>query len=445
MKNLYVVAGLGITGLSCIRYLTKKGMQVAVTDTRVTPPFLTELKKDFPKVTTSFGQLDEALLLNASTIILSPGISLTHPNIKKAVTRHIEIIGDIELFARENKLPVIAITGTNGKSTVTTMVTEMAKEAGLHPGMGGNIGNPALDFLAASDLNLIVLELSSFQLETTFSLKKKVGCFLNLSNDHMDRYDDIKDYQKAKQRIYEECEIAVCNKEDKATFCNNNEIPTYFFTVNPPKQNEFGLLEQNNEMYLAFENNIIMACQDLPVKNLQHTINALAALAIGHAYGFSFASMIAALKGFKGLPHRCQWLRERLGVNWYNDSKGTNVGATLAAILGLSKGLQGKIVLIAGGVGKNADFTPLIPLLQKYVKTVILLGEAAALLADLFKVYIPIVLVNSMEEAVIHAAKIAHKGDSVLLSPACASTDMFKNFEHRGEVFSDLVHNLNEI
>lgn len=437
--ELNVVVGLGVTGLSCARYLREQGISFAMTDSRETPPGLAEFLQTYPDVPASFGKLDESLLAKAARIVLSPGVSLQEPAVARQAVRGVPIVGDIELFALEAKEPVVAITGTNAKSTVTTLVGEMAAASGMNVEVGGNLGKAALDLLTTPRPDLFVLELSSFQLETTYSLKPIVATVLNITPDHMDRYASVQDYALAKKRIYSHCQTAVCNRDDSETDYNGAVRQKFYFTLNQPRDNEFGLLQKNGEIFLAHENQALMSVRDLPVSGRHYQANALAALAIGHGAGLSMPAMLQTLLQFKGLPHRCQFVRERNGVRWYNDSKGTNVGATLAAIDGSGSVIDGKLILIAGGVGKDADFTPLLPAIEKYVRTVVLIGEAAPLLAKLIGNRVEIQFATSMEEAVSLADRAAHAGDSVLLSPACASFDMFKNFEHRGDVFTGMV------
>lgn len=436
MKDFYVIVGLGLTGLSCARYLAKNHLPFAVMDTRAAPPQLAEFKHAFPEVIVSLGQFDEILLDKATHILISPGIPLQTPAIQKQIVLGKTVMGDIELFARAVKSPVIAITGTNAKSTVTTLVAEMAKTAGINVKVGGNLGVPALDLLN-DDTELYVLELSSFQLETLTSLKPAVATVLNITPDHMDRYASFQDYIDAKLRIYQHCNIAVCNRDDPLTL-NPQTVKQFNFTLQKPHGHEFGLLETN----LAYGNQVLLSGSELPIAGKHYQANALAALAIGYGYGLPMDAMIETLKTFKGLPHRCELVRKHKGVFWYNDSKGTNVGATLAAIEGLGSDIKGKLVIIAGGVGKNADFSPLIMSIEKYARSVVLIGEAAPLLAAMIGNRVDVQFATSMEEAVKLSDKVAVSGDSVLLSPACASFDMFKNFEHRGQVFADAVREL---
>lgn len=443
-RNLYIIIGMGATGFSCARYLQQRNIPFAVTDTRSNPPKWEEFKTCYPTIPVSVGQLDEALLEQATTLVVSPGVSLHEPAIAKQIAKGVLAVGDIELFAQEAQAPILAITGTNAKSTVTTLVGLMAKNAGKNVQVGGNLGTPALDLLTIPDPELFVLELSSFQLETTYSLKPTVSTVLNITPDHMDRYSSLEEYICAKQHIYSQCQVAVCNRDDPLTECHFPEVKQkLYFTLQPPCDNEFGILKNNGEAYLAFQNSLLMPVKELPILGRHYQANALAALAMGYGFGLPMASMLETLVDFKGLPHRCQLIREHRGVLWYNDSKGTNVGATLAAIEGLGSEISGKIILIAGGVGKNADFSLLVPSIEKYVKTVVLIGEAAVILADIIgerdvKRY----FADSMTEAVCLANQAALPGDSVLLSPACASFDMFNHFAHRGEVFCEAVNEL---
>lgn len=443
-SKFHVVVGLGITGVSCVRYLKAQGHQVAVLDTRAIPPHLADFQAEFPDVEVVMGGLDETLLAKAEVIVLSPGVALREPAIAKQIERGTPVIGDIELFAQAVSVPVIAITGTNAKSTVTTLVGKMAEAAGLRVEVGGNLGIPALELLAhRPDTNLFVLELSSFQLETTYSLHAYVATVLNVTPDHMDRYDDLAAYQAAKLRVYRHCHVAVCNRDDPLTACNDTALQQIFrFTMQAPGRNEFGLIRKDQVTYLAYEDQLLLPVSALPVAGKHYQANALASLAIGHGFGLSFDAMLNVLQQFKGLPHRCQFVREKNHVRWYNDSKGTNVGATQAAIEGLGSEIHGKLVLIAGGVGKNADFTTLVPYIEKYARHVVLIGEAAAELDKVIAGRIPVSFANTMDEAVQQAEAAAKQDDCVLLSPACASFDMFKNYEHRGQVFTEIVEKL---
>lgn len=441
--NLHAIVGLGATGVSCARYLKKQHVPFVMVDSRTNPPNLAEIQREFPDIHISLGKIDNSVFQHATTLVVSPGISLKEPAIAEQIAKGKTVLGDIELFAQAADAPIIAITGTNAKSTVTTLVGLMAEQAGVNVQVGGNLGVPALDLLTQGT-ELYVLELSSFQLETTHSLMPQVATILNVTPDHMDRYDDFEDYRLAKFRIYSDCQVAVCNRDDPNTDCGDQYGQRKLsFTLDTPGKEEFGIVKKNNEMYLAFEDNLLLPVRELPVLGRHYQANALASLAIGYGYGLPFEPMLQTLREFKGLAHRCQLVRERNAVRWYNDSKGTNVGATLAAIDGLGSEIQGKLVLIAGGVGKSADFSTLVSAIEKYVKAVVLIGEAAPLIADVIGDRVEICYAKSMQEAVSMSDQLAKEQDSVLLSPACASFDMFKNFEHRGEVFTEIVMGLN--
>lgn len=440
--NYTIILGLGKTGLSCIRYLTKQNIPLIAIDTRSSISELAEIKKAYPELPIYLGEVDEQLILQAKEIIISPGLSLEMPAIIKARAAGIPILGDIELFARAMQAPVIGITGTNAKGTVTTLVGEMLKAADKKVLVGGNIGTPALDLLTEPVPEYYVLELSSFQLETTYSLQLIAATILNVSEDHLDRHNTMANYVAAKQRIYQHCQAAIYNRDDKATQPSINISQKISFGLTKPQANEFGLLIINKEYWLAFANQPLLNTKELRIQGRHNWSNALAALAIGHALHLPIAAMLQALRTFKGLPHRCEWVIEKNNITWCDDSKGTNVGSTLAAINGIGSTIAGKIILIAGGLGKGADFTPLRAAVNQYVREVILFGQDAALIANALQNTIAITHVKNLPEAVLYARQIAQSGDTVLLSPACASWDMFRNYEERGELFKELVRKL---
>jgi UDP-N-acetylmuramoylalanine--D-glutamate ligase len=354
----------------------------------------------------------------------------------------VKLSGDIELFARNAKAPIIAISGSNAKSTVTTLVGEMAAAAGKRVAVGGNLGTPALDLLS-DDVELYVMELSSFQLETTDQLNAEVATVLNVSEDHMDRYSGLPAYHLAKHRIFRGARQVVVNRQDALSRPLLAEgQPCWTFGLNAPDFKAFGLREENGEKYLAFEFQNLMPVRELKIRGAHNQSNALAALALGHAVGLPFDAMLSSLRTFAGLAHRCQWLRERSGVNWYDDSKATNVGAALAAIEGLGADIDGKLVLVAGGDGKGADFSALRAPVAAHCRAVVLLGRDAELLAQALGDEVPLIRVKTLDEAVQRSAELAQSGDAVLLSPACASLDMFKNFEERGRLFAQAVGGL---
>lgn len=436
--------GLGKTGLSVVDFLLKKyqsDVSLTVIDNRADPPLLTDLKQKFPHIKVFLGDFFPERISQADEIIISPGISLKEQALTHYIQKGKPIIGDIELFAKNVNAPVIAITGTNGKSTVTTLVGEMAKNAGINVKVGGNLGIPALELLS-NNAELYVLELSSFQLETTYSLAPLVSTVLNISADHLDRYDSISDYSAAKQRIFKDSQIVVVNRDDPLSFSGlKNCSRVIQFGLSPTtNSNDFGLIKNSKHLYITKGEEMLISADELGIKGKHHLANAMAALALGEAAGFPLPTMLQTLKNFQGLPYRCQWLTRKNDVDWYNDSKGTNISSTLAAIEGLGEIIKGKLILIAGGLGKNQDFNLMRDNVKKYVKTVILMGKDATIIREALNHTVDIIFVKDLKEAVLQAKRLAQSGDAVLLSPACASFDMFKNFEHRGEVFTQLVN-----
>jgi UDP-N-acetylmuramoylalanine--D-glutamate ligase len=435
-----LVVGLGKTGLSVVRYLRALGETVIVVDSRDIPPGLATLKNSFADVEYFTGAFDVSLFVNAHRIVISPGVPLIEPALVKARKNNIEIIGDIDLFAHEVLAPVVAITGSNGKSTVTTLLALMATRAGLNAVACGNIGTPVLDALD-DDVELYVIELSSFQLETLQYLPMKAAVVLNVSADHLDRYENLTAYATSKQAIYENAEVMVVNRDDAlASGVIRTAGRKLAFTLNAPAENEFGLCQAADDqaIFLCFGQQQLVEADQLKIKGRHNLQNALAALALGYAVGLSMESMLAALVEFKGLPHRAQFVAEINGVNWINDSKATNVGATIAALVGL----PGKHVLIAGGEGKGADFSELSDVVRQHCRGVVLMGRDASIIAAVMPDSIPVKTVTDMQAAVYAAQTMAQVGDNVLLAPACASFDMFDNFEHRGDVFIQSVENL---
>lgn len=438
-----IVVGLGKSGMSLVRHLARQGVPFAVVDTRENPPELETLRTHYPQVEVRCGELDVDFLSRASELYVSPGLSLQTPAIQKAAEQGVRLSGDIELFARLAKAPIVAITGSNAKSTVTTLVGEMACKAGKHVGVGGNLGTPALDLLD-DNVDLYVLELSSFQLETCERLNAEVATVLNVSEDHMDRYSGMAAYHLAKHRIFRGARQVVVNRDDPLSRpLVSEQVPCWTFGCGQPDFNGFGLREHDGEKWLAFQFDPLMPVKDLKIRGAHNQANALAALALGHAVGLPFEPMLEALREFSGLAHRCQWVGEKAGVHYYNDSKATNVGAALAAIEGLGSDIAGKLVLLAGGDGKGADFEPLRKPISAFCRAVVLLGRDAERLAESLNTDITIVHVSTLEQAVERAAALAKPGDAVLLSPACASLDMFRNFEERGRLFAQAVEALN--
>ena len=434
-----IVVGLGKSGMSIVRHLARRGLPFAVADTRANPPELATLQVQYPQVEVRCGELDVEFLCRASELLVSPGLAISTPALQAAASRGVKLSGDIDLFAREAKAPIVAITGSNAKSTVTTLVGEMAQAAGRKVAVGGNLGTPALDLLA-DDVELYVIELSSFQLETTDQLGAEVATCLNVSEDHMDRYDGLPAYHQAKHRIFRGARQVVINRDDRLSRpLVGEDVPVWSFGLGKPDFKGFGLIEEDGEKHLAFQFEALMPARELKIRGAHNQSNALAALALGHAVGLPFAAMVQTLRAFAGLPHRCQWVGERAGVHYYDDSKATNVGAALAAIGGLGADIDGKLVLIAGGDGKGADFGPLRDPVSRYCREVILLGRDAGLLTTALLGAVALKQVQTLEQAVQQAAACALPGDAVLLSPACASLDMFKNFEERGRLFAAAV------
>lgn len=437
-----IIVGLGSTGLSVARFLAGRGLPFGVADTRQHPPGLDQLKRFAPMADLYLGELDADVLCSAVELVVSPGIALSTPALQQARKAGVKLVGDIELFAREAKAPIIAITGSNAKSTVTTLVGEMARAANIRVAVGGNIGTPALDLLD-HNAGLYVLELSSFQLETTERLNAEVATVLNVSEDHMDRYADLAAYHQAKHRIFSGARQVVINRDDLLSRpLVADQLPQWTFGLSRPDFKGFGLIEEDGETCLAFEFQALMPVAELKIRGAHNQANALAALALGHAAGLPFAAMLEALRNFTGLPHRCQWVGKHADVDYYDDSKATNVGAALAAINGFGAALDGKQVLIAGGDGKGADFAPLREPVGRYCRAAVLLGRDASKLGQALGNAVPVIRVDSIEQAVTAAADAAQPGDIVLLSPACASLDMFKNFEERGRLFAEAVGRL---
>jgi UDP-N-acetylmuramoylalanine--D-glutamate ligase len=444
MPSSAVIVGLGRTGLSCARYLRSLGWRVSVTDTREQPPELERLRALDEPIALSLGALDVRLLDDAMLVVASPGVPLTAPFFIEARRRGLEVVGDIELFARAVDAPVAGITGTNGKSTVTTLLGRMATRSGLKVRVGGNLGDPALDLLSSArderePTQLYVLELSSFQLEATYSLDLRAATVLNVTPDHLDRYATLAAYAAAKARIFARCDTAVINLDDPLVAAMPSHAPsTLSFSLRASIGADFALSQERGEWWLTRRGEPLIPLAQLRLTGLHNAANALAALALGEALGLPLPAMLAELASFTGLPHRSQWVAEVAGVRYIDDSKGTNVGATIAAIAGL----PGPVVLIAGGDGKNQDFSPLAAAIRGKVHDVILIGRDAGAIARVLEGVASTRIVASLEEAVRVAAAVAQPGDTVLLSPACASLDMFRDYQHRGQVFASAVREL---
>lgn len=442
LKNKHVlVLGLGETGLSALRWLHKHGARLSVADSRAQPAGAAVIAAELPQVRIHCGPFQAASFADVDLIVVSPGVAMSEPQIQAALARGISVIGDVELFAqyRPAAAKLIAITGANGKTTVTTLVGEICKAAGLTTIVAGNIGLPVLDALAMPTPDVYVLELSSFQLETTTSLHADAATMLNLSEDHMDRYGAMQDYAVAKAHIFYHADVQVLNRDDAWSMMLARpklQQVTFGLSASDDKQS-YGLRQIAGETWLVEGDKELINMQDLKITGLHNAANALAAVALCRAIGIDYVPIIQTLYNFKGLPHRVEWLATIDDIDYYDDSKGTNVGATCAAIAGMYKnGAAQKVVLIAGGEGKGQDFSPLKDAVADNARAVVLIGRDAAIIeAALLASNVAIYHAADLPEAVTIATKMAQAGDAVLLSPACASFDMFNNYVHRAEVF----------
>ena len=430
-----IVVGLGETGLSVARYLAKQGVDFKMLDTRSNPPQLKAFTKEFPNTEVQLGELSISQFEAAEQIIVSPGIDIHQPEIRRAVLEYnCECIGDIELFARHCKQTIVAITGSNGKSTVTSLLAEMAKTAGVNAYAGGNLAPPALDLLVHDDAELFVLECSSFQLESTQSLKPNVSVVLNVSDDHLDRHGDMDNYASIKASIYRNADNSVINREDQHVIKMETHGRVISFGLGQPETGEFGVIEKNGTPYLAFEQELLLSVDELTLQGEAGVLNSLAALAIGQALALPMERMLKVLKSFKGLPHRMALVSISEGVTWYNDSKGTNIGATVSSL----RSLEDNVILILGGVFKGGDLELLARAVTDHAKQVILMGKDAELFVDILK-NTTVERASSMQHAVEIAKRVSQDGDKVLLSPACASFDMYPNYISRGNDFENCV------
>ncbi|MDH3310970.1 MAG: UDP-N-acetylmuramoyl-L-alanine--D-glutamate ligase [Gammaproteobacteria bacterium] len=432
-----LVVGLGLTGFSCVRHLTIRGFDVTVVDTREQPPKLDELRREFPQVAVYTGGLTPALFDNPGLLVVSPGVSVKEPEISRVLEQGVEVIGDIELFAREATAPVIAVTGTNGKSTVTALTGDICRQAGLKTAVGGNIGVPVLALLSDDEPDVYVLELSSFQLETTTSLNARAAVVLNLTPDHMDRYHDLDEYAGAKARIFRGNGTMVINADDPHVMRmrQSGRRVVCFGLGRPLAAQDYGLDEIHGEEWLVHGKQALLPTREVSLAGRYNLANVLAALALSETAGVAPAAAIVAVREFKGLKHRTEFVAEGNGVRWYDDSKGTNVGATVAAL----KGMTSPVVLIAGGDGKGQDFSGLKPVCAQHARAVVLIGRDAPRIEAALERVVPVHHAQDMHAAVRMAKSLAQPGDVVLLSPACASLDMFRNYEHRAEVFRQAV------
>lgn len=434
------IVGMGVTGLSVARFLSSQSIPFVLIDSRQEPPHLDDMRRDYPDVKMVLGPFDSDFLCTFDRLIVSPGIALSDPALIGARECGVELIGDLELFLQHAEAPVIAITGSNGKSTVTTLLGQMASDSGLNVGVGGNLGVPMLDLLDQSR-HLYVLELSSFQLELLNNSRGAIVALLNISSDHLDRYDGLQAYHAAKHRIFRGAGKVVINRDDRLT---RPLLPTQVkmasFGFGQPDLGDFGVAEGLEEGYLAYGIERLMPIRELALKGKHNIANALAALALGYYADLPMNSMLETLKKFKGLPHRCQTIAEVDGVFYIDDSKATNVGATIAALEGLGERNVKKLILIAGGQAKGQDFSDLSKNISEYVKLTVLIGEDGYQIKRLLEEGVNnYKSAKTMGEAVKEANFASTSGDVVLLSPACASFDMFDCFEHRGQCFQEAV------
>lgn len=429
------VVGLGLTGQSCVRFLLKQGITPTLFDTR-TALDKSAITQQFGPLVINLGSLDAANFDDFELLLVSPGIAVSHPSIAAARQTGCLIWGDIELFAHFVKAPVVAITGSNGKTTVTTLLGKMAENSGITAATGGNIGIPVLDLLPDSSIELYILELSSFQLETTYQLPLIAATILNVTDDHLDRYQGFNEYAQAKQRIFHHSDWAVVNRQDLLTYPQqpaDNQVIS-FGSDAPSDLAQFGI--KDSGLYCG--DKLLILAEDIAMIGKHNHLNALAAIALGDKAGLSLSSMIDTLKSFGGLEHRCQQISAKDNIRWLNDSKATNVGATLAALDGLADH-SGKLIVIAGGDAKGADLTPLKKPFSDHVDRLIVIGRDKQLFCDIYR---QAICCDDLTSAVLQARQLANAGDIVLLSPACASLDMFENYIDRGQCFISAVEGL---
>ncbi len=448
-----LVLGLGISGMSMVRWLTNRGAMVRAADTRSVPPLIDQVRGEFPDVEIRLGAFDERSFVGADVVAISPGVPLAEPLVRRARDRGVPIVGDVELFAQVRReylhSKVIAVTGSNGKSTVTEMVGAMCKSAGVRTQVAGNIGLPVLDVLSDIDAgklrapDLFVLELSSFQLETTASLNAEAAVVLNLSEDHLDRYDDVRGYAEAKSRIFRGDGVQVLNRQNELSrqMAIGGRCVFTFGSDEPENEHEWGLRDIDGNLWLAQGSENLIKASELQVAGTHNLTNALAALALCRGIRLPYPRLLQGLRMFAGLPHRVQKIADFGGIRFYDDSKGTNVGATVAAL----EGLDGRSVVILGGEGKGQDFAPLMPAIAHKARAVVLIGRDSELIERaIANAGVTIERAGSMQDAVACAYRLAQPGDAVLLSPACASFDMFHDYRHRAEVFAQAVASLEQ-
>lgn len=438
-KQVDLVFGLGATGLSVARFLQRKQIKATFVDSREDPPGLSELAQISPGAKIILGDVSDKLLKNVARIIASPGITDSDPLLRAAREKGIEIVSDIELFARDAEAPFVAITGSNGKSTVTTLVSLMCDAAGVNGLAGANLGEPALDLLDADKPDFFILELSSFQLQRTLDLPAKIAVLLNISPDHLDWHASAEQYRSAKYRIFKQAESAVINRADEDVGKHlAKDMPRISFGLDAPAEGQYGLIEDEGEQFLARGDQLLLSGADIAMVGTHNQANALAALATGELMGLPMSAMLQVLNEFPGLPHRMQFVGHKGRADFINDSKATNVGAAIASV----DSIDGRVVLIAGGQGKGGDFAELARSVFSKLRVAILIGEDANLLEEAFVDLAPSERADDMHAAVVMAAELAGEGDTVLLAPACASFDQYPNYQKRGEDFCRAVEAL---
>ena len=435
--NKDLVVGLGATGLSIARYLRRAGLDATFVDSRDEPPGIEMLEEVWPNADVVLGKM--SLPKNVDRVIVSPGITDKEPLLKKARKAAIEVISDIELFAREAKAPYAAITGSNGKSTVTTLLYHMGRAAGKNTLAGGNLGEPALDLLDVQDPDLYVLELSSFQLQRTESLSPTVAVLLNVSPDHLDWHRSEKEYRDSKYSVFRATDAAVVNRADKRALKESKSIDAVIsFGMDEPDEGQYGIRNEDGVDYLARGSTMLIATTDMAMYGRHNQANALAALAAGELLDFKLAAMLQVLNEFPGLPHRMQFVARKGSVDYINDSKATNVAAAVASV----ESIDGMIVLVAGGEGKGGDFSELAAALETKLRAAVLIGTDANNISDALDTVMPVYFAVDMDDAVQQAAVYAETEDTVLLAPACASFDQFENYGARGDAFCNSVEAL---
>jgi UDP-N-acetylmuramoylalanine--D-glutamate ligase len=438
-KQTDLVFGLGTTGMSVARYLKRKGIAARFVDTREEAPGVDELGELDPDAEIILGKTSDKLLKNVSRIIVSPGVSDAEPLLEAARKAGIEIVSDIELFVQDADAPLVAVTGSNGKSTVTTLLSLMCEASGVNGLAGANLGEPALDLLEHDTPDFYILELSSFQLQRTATLPLKVAVLLNISPDHLDWHASEEEYRDAKYRILNEADSVVVNRDDEdAQEGLAKDVTCVTFALDNPDEDQFGLADDDGEPFLARGDQLLLAISDIAMVGAHNQANALAALATGELMGLQLSSMLQVLHEFPGLPHRMQHVARINGADFINDSKATNVGAAVASV----ESVPGLVVLIAGGQGKGGDFDTFAKTVCSKIRSAILFGEDAAEIEEAFDGLAPTSIVADLHEAVKSAAEVAEAGDTVLLAPACASFDQYPNYQARGDDFRNAVMEL---